>query len=227
VWGRKVNGVILTFHLAGLNNQNFIMRDDETGTYWQQISGMAIAGPLAGQQLQLVHADELTFATWKAEEPDGTVLRDDPSAVAHYSRKNWEVKAKDAPVVLRFDEHGLAPRDLMIGVSSFGSARAYLYDDVLRDKLIEDRMGGKRILVVAAADGKSVRAFRIPDEDLSFFLLNENGASMMDSGGSHWDFRGCAADGKAKGECLEKLDAMKDYWFNWRNYNPGTTVYRH
>ncbi len=222
-----MNGLILTFHLAGLNNQNFIMRDDETGTYWQQISGMAIAGPLAGQQLQLVHADELTFATWKAEEPDGTVLRDDPSAVAHYSPKDWEVKAKDAPVVLRFDEHGLAPRDLMIGVSGFGSARAYLYDDVLRDKLIQDRMGGKRILVVAAADGISVRAFRIPNEDSSFFLLSENGGLMMDNGGNHWDFRGCAVDGKAKGECLEKLDAMKDYWFNWRNYRPGTTVYRH
>jgi len=41
------------------------MRDEETGTYWQQISGAAISGPLQGRQLALVHSDELTLATWK------------------------------------------------------------------------------------------------------------------------------------------------------------------
>jgi len=34
-----VDGLKLTFHLAGINSQNFLMRDEETGTYWQQISG--------------------------------------------------------------------------------------------------------------------------------------------------------------------------------------------
>ena len=49
-----MDGLRLTFHLAGINNQNFLMRDEETGTYWQQISGRAIAGPLQGKQLTLV-----------------------------------------------------------------------------------------------------------------------------------------------------------------------------
>ena len=35
---RDVAGRRLTLHLAGINNQNFLMRDEETGTYWQQIS---------------------------------------------------------------------------------------------------------------------------------------------------------------------------------------------
>jgi hypothetical protein len=69
VWGREVNGLVLTFHLAGINNQNFIMRDEQTGTYWQQISGRAISGPLAGKSLTLVPFDELTFALWKSEQP--------------------------------------------------------------------------------------------------------------------------------------------------------------
>ena len=71
----------LTFHLAGINNQNFLMRDEETGTYWQQISGAAISGPLKGSQLTLVHSDELTLATWKSEQPEGTVLDDVPTLV--------------------------------------------------------------------------------------------------------------------------------------------------
>ena len=41
MWRREIDGLRLTFHLAGINNQNFVMRDEETGTYWQQISGAA------------------------------------------------------------------------------------------------------------------------------------------------------------------------------------------
>jgi len=50
---------------------------------------------------------------------------------------------------------------------------------------------------------------------------------MMDSEtGSQWNFEGCAVSGKLKGTCLEHVDVIKDYWFDWRNYNPDTTVYR-
>jgi hypothetical protein len=33
VWETTVNGRVLHFHLAGINNQNFIMRDEETGSW--------------------------------------------------------------------------------------------------------------------------------------------------------------------------------------------------
>ena len=62
MWGRDVAGLRLTFHLAGINNQNFLMRDEQTGTYWQQISGKAVSGPLSGSQLPFVHSDELAVA---------------------------------------------------------------------------------------------------------------------------------------------------------------------
>ena len=81
MWGREINGLVLTFHLAGINNQNFLMRDEQTGTYWQQISGRGISGPLAGQSLRLIPSDELTFKLWKSEQPDGIVLKDIPNLV--------------------------------------------------------------------------------------------------------------------------------------------------
>jgi hypothetical protein len=56
----EIDGLRLTFHLAGINNQNFLMRDEQTGTYWQQITGAAISGPLAGRRLQIISSDELT-----------------------------------------------------------------------------------------------------------------------------------------------------------------------
>ena len=60
----------LHFYLAGINNQNFLMRDRETGSWWQQVTGRAISGPLAGNTLELESSDELTFGVWKSESPD-------------------------------------------------------------------------------------------------------------------------------------------------------------
>jgi hypothetical protein len=232
VWTREVAGLRLTFHLAGINNQNFLMRDEETGTYWQQISGLAVSGSLKGQQLALVHSDELTFATWKAEEPQGTVLKNVPKYASEYEAKDWDVRMKRVPVVLRFPEHGMKSRDLMLGIRAFGASRAFLYDQIIKEKLVKDHVGAEPVLLVVGPDDQSVRAFRdringvegAPD----FYRMTANkpGAFLMDAPtGSEWNFQGCAVSGKAKGVCLEPIPMLKDYWFDWRNYNPQTTIW--
>ena len=220
------------FHLAGINNQNFLMRDEETGSYWQQINGRAISGPLAGRQLTLVLSDELNFAVWKSEEPEGTVLKDVAAYASGYAHKNWDTRMQRAPTVIDFPEHGLKARDLMLGIQAFGASRAFPYDQVVRERLVKDRVGGEPVLLVVGLDGQSVRAFRdrvagvagAPD----FYRLtgNQAPALLMDAAtGSTWSFQGCAISGKAKGQCLERIPMLKDYWFDWRNYNPRTTVW--
>ena len=234
MWGREVNGIVLRFHLAGINNQNFLMRDEETGTYWQQISGRAVSGPLTGSALRLIHSDELTLALWKAEQPHGAVLKDVAAYTSQYAPEDWDVKMKKAPTVLSYAQPGLAPRDLMLGIHTGGAARAYRFDDVLNQKLIEDRVGSEPVLLVLGGDGESARAFsrRLPRGDAvaDFYRAPDStagGALMMDAlTGSRWNFRGCAVEGPRTGECLQKVEAIKDYWFDWRNYNPGTTVFR-
>jgi hypothetical protein len=234
VWGREANGITLTFHLAGINNQNFLMRDDQTGTYWQQISGRAISGPLAGSQLRLIHSDELTLALWKAEQPQGTVLKDVATYSSQYAPEDWDVKMKKAPTVLSYAGSGLAPRELMLGVHAGGGARAFRFDDVVKERLVEDRVGSEPVLLVVGADGESVRAFsrRLPNgtavADFYRAVDQTNGAALMMDAltGSRWNFRGCAVEGPRSGECLAKVEVIKDYWFDWRNYNPATTVFR-
>jgi Protein of unknown function (DUF3179) len=232
VWRREIDGLRLTFHLAGINNQNFVMRDEETGTYWQQISGAAISGPLKGRQLALVHSDELTLATWKSEEPRGTVLNDVPEFVSDYAMPDWDVRMKRAPTVLNFPGYDLAARDLMLGIQAFGASRAFLYDRVIKEKLVKDHVGAEPVLLVVGADDQSVRAFRdrIPGMEGAgdFYRITgkPSGALLLDAAtGSEWNFQGCAISGKAKGLCLEPVPMLKDYWFDWRNYNPKTTVY--
>ena len=233
MWTREVAGLRLTFHLAGINNQNFLMRDEETGTYWQQISGAAVSGRLQGHHLTLILSDELTLATWKSEEPQGTVLNDVPKYVSDYAARDWDVRMKRAPTVLDFPEHALTARDLMLGIQAFGASRAFLYDRVLKEKLVKDRVGAEPVLLVVGPDDQSVRAFRdrIPGVEgpVDFYRITGKPAAdalLIDAAtGSEWNFQGCASSGKARGVCLDPVPMLKDYWFDWRNYNPKTTVY--
>ena len=223
---------MLRFHLAGINNQNFLMRDEQTGTYWQQITGLAVAGPLAGKRLQLVSADELTFALWKTEQPHGSVLNDVPRFAHDYSPANWDVKMAKTPTVLSYAQAGLKPRDLMLGVRAFGVSRAFLYQTILKDKLIQDHVGSEPVLLVLGPDNRSVRVFRqrIPGQNTvsQFYRITGQPGDtlLLDVGhGAAWNFQGCAVSGQLKGVCLQPLAALKDYWFDWRNYHPETTVY--
>jgi hypothetical protein len=229
---RVVGGRRLTFHLAGINNQNFLMRDEETGSYWQQISGAAISGPLKGQQLILVFSDELTFRTWKAEEPGGTVLKEVSEYASEYEAKDWDVRMGRRPAVIQFPEHGMQSRDLILGIQTAGASRAFLYDSVIKEKLVSGYVGDQPVLVVVGPDGQSVRAFRdrIPGVDgvPEFYRITANkpGVLLMDAAtGSEWNFQGCAISGKAEGVCLDRISMLKDYWFDWRNYNPKTTIW--
>ncbi len=210
------------------------MRDEQTGTYWQQITGVAIAGPLKGQRLPPVYADELTFALWKSEQPNGSVLNDVTAFTSDYAPANWDKRMAKMPTVLSYAQAGLKPRDLMLGLHAFGASRAFPYAEVLKEKLIQDRIGSEPILLLVGLDNSSVRIFRqrIPGQSTisQFYRITPqtsgSRALLIDSQtGSEWNFQGCAVTGKLKGVCLERIDGIKDYWFDWRNYNPATTVY--
>jgi len=275
VWTRTVNGRVLHFYLAGINNQNFLMRDKETGTWWQQITGKAIYGPLQGSSLELVLSDELTFGEWKSEVSDGQVLAEVPKYVKEYD-SNWEPEVAKLPVVISFPGTELKSRDVVVGLKIDAASRAYPWDTLMKQSPVVDRVRGVPLLVAVGPDGKSFRVFvsRIDGKDAEFFLKGETeaetttdpktetktetpGAAKSDkpaetkveaaatatkpatppapkswilldtTTASEWNFQGCAISGPSQGKCLDRIPALKDYWFDWRNYHPDTTIYKH
>jgi hypothetical protein len=277
-----VNGKALHFYLAGINNQNFLMRDKETGTWWQQITGKAIYGPLKGASLELVPYDELTFGEWKSEVSGGQVLSEVPKYAKQYE-SNWEPDVAKLPVVISFPGTELKSRDVVVGLEFNGTSRAYPWDTLLKQSPVMDHVAGAPLLVAVASDKKSFRIFvsRIDGKDTEFFLKAESedgddagksskkidtpldpkksstGVSPAVAGAaspavpqpaqapakpdppakpwllldtataSEWNFQGCAVSGPAQGKCLDRVSALKDYWFDWRNYHPETTIYKH
>jgi hypothetical protein len=230
VWKRTTRGRELHFYLAGINNQNFLMRDRETGSWWQQVSGRAISGELAGSALELMPNDELTFALWKAESPHGLVL----APVAGHGDKDydskWEEEVAKLPVPLTFPGQGLKDRDVILGIEIDGQKRAFPLAKVLGAKVIEDKVAGVPVALVTGPDGESVRVFRLQwnGADIELYRDPQNSEwRLLDAQGNTWNFAGCATSGPATGQCLEKINFLKDYWFDWKNYNPQTSVYSH
>ncbi|MBA3512826.1 MAG: DUF3179 domain-containing protein [Pyrinomonadaceae bacterium] len=232
MWEAKVGGRQLHFQLAGINNQNFIMRDQETGSWWQQVTGEAILGPLKGQRLKPVFHEELTFATWKREKPQGRVLRPDEGIArsGQYAPANWEENMASVPVATsQILDKSLEPRTLIIGLTVNGVSKAYPYDAVVRQSPIMDDLGGLPIFVVVGDDKRSVRAFErtVDLRKLEFFVKPGSSQFVLVDAetGSEWDFTGHAISGPLSGRQLKKVAVLSDYWFDWKAYHPNTFIY--
>ena len=234
MWESEVDGKKLTFHLAGINNQNFIMRDEETGSWWQQVSGEAIHGPLKGKRLTQVYNDELTFALWKRERGQGRVLKPDERVKQKYEAADWEEQYSKFRVVTPVDPNDkLSPRTLVAGLTIDGKEIAYPLPALKKQRLILDSIGADKgitpLFIVLGDDNKSVRAFdrTVGGRTLEFFVKPDTSPIQLTDleTATTWDFTGKAVNGPLAGKQLKKIFALKDYWFDWKIYHPGTKVY--
>lgn len=244
-----MQGRVLTFRLIGINNQNFLMEDRETGSWWQQVSGAAISGPLKGQHLDPVIHDEVTYGLWCREHPAGRVLA--LNAEDDQIRPEWESRTATLPTVVaptgvaptvvapavvastvvparRGD--ALEPRAVIVGVTVDGEAKAYPQALLRRTRAVMDRVGSTPVAVLMGADDNSTRIFdrRLDGRELE--LLARPGSSpavFVDAEtGSEWGISGTAQSGPLAGRTLRRLPQLTDYWFDWQLYHPDTRVYR-
>lgn len=223
----------MNFRLSGINNQNFIMRDEETGSWWQQVTGEAIQGPLKGKRLRRVFHDELTFGLWKRERPQGRVLRpeEELARAGKYAPANWEEEIAKLPVTSsNTTDASLEPRALIVGLTVGDASKAYPFDALVKQSPVLDDVGGVPIFVVVGDDKKSVRAYErlVDGRKLEFFVKSDAAPlRMVDAEtGSEWDFTGQATGGPLAGKQLKKIAVLNDYWFDWKAYHPETTVYQ-
>ena len=201
------------------------MRDEETGSWWQQISGEAIQGAMKGQKLVPVEYDEISFGIWKRENPDGRVLR--PEGEKQESA-DWEAQVAKMPVRVSAQlDNTLEPRALVVGVEVNGKSKAYPFSAIEKQSPILDTVGGKDIVIILGEDRKSVRAFEreLDGRTLELFVKPETKEIVDAETASVWDFSGKSVSGALAGKQLKKIAVLKDYWFDWKTYHPETQLY--
>jgi hypothetical protein len=121
VYDRTVNGQELTFEFAGkLADNNFVMRDIETGSEWKQTTGECLTGELEGTTLDLRSGRLTTWESFRDSYPDGVVLAP-PEEPTPYLFYRFE---KTATTLLSHP----AGQELLDGVSKFVRAANLVRD---------------------------------------------------------------------------------------------------
>ncbi len=88
VYAREFEGKTLDLGVSGaLYRDSLVLYDRETGSYWSQIDGRALSGPLIGKKLSEVPSVVTTWGQWRREHPQTLLLRPEPRPrVSPYDR---------------------------------------------------------------------------------------------------------------------------------------------
>lgn len=156
---REMGGQNMTFGVSGLlHNSDLILYDRETESLWQQITGIAIAGPRRGQVLKSVPLTMTTWREWHATHPDTLVLTgnqqmnyDDKQPYGDYAEsKRLMFPANSAAALI------LHPKQVVYGLRVARDAVAVTERLLARGKEIRTETGGVTLTWRRASDGEVV-----------------------------------------------------------------------
>lgn len=193
-----------------------LLRDSQTGTLWQQLTGMPVEGPLTGSgiELQALPVVLTSWGKWLRLHPQTRVLSLETGARREYP------PGGDATV----------PEDSWIyGLVIDGAAKAYPVDRLAQDGVVNDELAGRPVLLVwepgADAKNRTVRAY---DRGDRVFGRNERAifgaVFLVDQEGRPWRL-GEEALLTSDGKSLPRLPGRLSYRSGWFAAFPQTLIY--
>jgi hypothetical protein len=229
-----MNGRALTFFHTNMVGMNFTFADRETGTRWQQETGEAIDGALKGQHLEIYPFLITTWKEWRDRHRDTLVTVPVPGLEDLYSLM-WQTILSRRPGrpgpppdrTLRPEDPRLPAYEAVVGVETGGARRAYPLPVLARERVVNDQVGSDAVLVNydPASDTVTVFARVFGERTLSFNLRPESGELIDLQTGSRWNRYGECVDGELRGSQLKAIIGMRQFWWSWAAFYPGTDVY--
>jgi len=229
VYARRYGEDVFTFEASGgLIQGSLIMNDDETGSYWSIMRGLAIAGSKAGQSMQeLPGMEKTTWADWFARHPETQVLSVDgrehipgSSPYANYfgseegfrglSASDGRLPTKDSIYAFQIDERPIA----VPHTAFFGGAAL----------LVPEQAGSPaRWVFLHRAPGASM--FRSTSAWISSTGFERRGERWAETGsGAVFDAeRGRWSE--TPGSELAPLQGFDTFWYVWSLAHPDTKVW--
>lgn len=231
----KLDGIETTLGTSGkLLNSNLVMYDRETESYFPQILGMAVTGPLKGKTLKEFPVIWTTWEKAKARYPDASVLSMETGFLRPYGSDPYGSYQKRGtyynsggpffPVMTT--DNRLEAKEVVVGIRLNPSALAVEKDKIAGKKVVNIIIGNHPI--VALYDD-SLDTVRIYSRQLGKKVLNfdiRNGKITDRESTSEWNVLGESTDGKMKGTELEPVYSFDVMWFAWAAFYPQTEIYR-
>lgn len=239
---RRVGVSAPTFRAsAALRFNNRVLYDEATESWWQQATGEAVAGELAGVRLRQVPSPVMSWADFARAHPDGGVLSRESGFDLDYDFSPYfEVDFSPPDPAADFDLR-LPAHARVIGLRSGDRTLAVPFSELDLQPVVQLELGAAPLVVfwrrgtasalshTDPAFGRDVGAAlafnaRIDGEALSF--TEEEGRFVDDQTGSVWDVTGFALSGPLAGRRLAPAVHGTSFWYAWAAFNPDTEVFR-
>jgi len=222
-----------TFGVSGLlYNNNLILYDRLTDSYWSQMRMQCIGGKLKGDYPKFIHLIETTFGTIRELYPDARVLSNNtnvynPSQYKRYPYGDYRTNHNNIIFLLHPDDRRLDRKERVLGILEYGTKRVYQFKHFASGiEIINDQIDGNPVVIAGSKDDNFITAFERPD---SLVVLQKTSdelpAVMEDSDGNVYNVFGEAVKGPLAGTKLKPLKSFTAYWFSFGAFYPGIEIY--
>ena len=245
VFDSRLNETVLSFGVSGnLRNSDLIMYDRETHTWWQQFTGEGIVGTFAGERLDILPAAIVSFADFRAANPEGAVLSRDTGFSRAYGQNPYAGydRADRPPFLFSGDtDDRLLPKDRVVAITIDDVDAAFPLTILKEEKVINYDVNGQDLVVffksgtTSALDKSSIKLSRDvgatgvfdPNLDGQKLTFRAGGDNIMDNEtGSVWNILGQAIEGPLAGKELTRIVHADHFWFAWGAFKPDTLIYK-
>jgi Protein of unknown function (DUF3179) len=216
VFSPLVDGKLERFRLVGMDTFNAMLEDESTGSWWRQATGAAVTGPRKGARLAVVPSRQVTLREWLAEHPASLVMQADPASTEGYPKNDDYEKGASRKPLTGTSPESWQEKSWVVGIEIGAHSKAYDWNRLRREHVINDAVGETPIVIVLAKDGVSFFAFERPDALTKFTLEGETLASAAGS----YSLMGAGPAGT-----LRAVAASQEFWHSWRSFHPGTERY--
>ena len=216
VFSPIVDGRSETFRLVGMDHFNAMFEDARTHSWWRQANGEAIAGPSKGKALTEIPSRQVTLAEWLREHPTSLIMQADSGLKSNYSKDFDYETGKSRKSLTGTDTISWHDKAWVVGITVNGQSKAYDWNRLRRERVVNDVIGGQPIVLALASDTTSFAAFVRPSPNERFIVRNDS----LVAGVVAYAFNGTGANGT-----LEPVKASQEFWHSWRTFQPATARY--
>ena len=227
VFSPKVDDKLENFRLVGMDHFNAMFEDSATKSWWRQVNGEAVVGPLKGETLTEIPSEQMRLSAWIDQHPNTWIMQEDSVFKEKYEgMKNYD-EGKSKGDLTRHDSLSWQNKSWVVGVQSGMKAKAYDWNDLLRTHVINDFLDQQPVMVVLQPDSVSFHAFsRVVDQDTLVFSYNEVIGNITDAKtNSLWNWNGECVTGDFKGKRLSTIQSYQEFWHSWKTFHPQTKQY--
>jgi hypothetical protein len=228
VYSPRVHGKPENFRLVGMDHFNAMFEDATTKSWWRQQNGTAIAGPLKGSVLKEIFSQQMALGAWLALHPNSYVLQPDSNFRKQYADLDGYDEDTLQSSLEKRDSASWQLKSWVIGVNVNNNFKAYDWNKVAKNKLIEDDFEDIPLLLTMSNDERSFYALsRNTDNGILHFAYDSTFSFLRDDKtGSTWNINGLCIDGTLKGHQLKPVQAYQEFWHSWKTFHPRTMVHK-